>query len=87
MGRKFEIKTDHKPLIPILGQKGSMWFVHQTETYGIQFWNISYAWWKYFIGSCPCGRFNDSTNKEKALTNEVELFARSVADATKNINI
>ena len=36
--------------------------------------------------SRPCASFNNSTDKDKALTNKVEMFARSVVNSTKSID-
>ena len=36
--------------------------------------------------SCPCDSFNGSTDKDKVLSNEVELFAKYLVDSTKSVD-
>ena len=94
VGRKFEIETDHKPLIPILGQKDICDLPIRVQRFKLRLmrydFEIFHTPGKNMLLadalSRPCASFNGSTDKDKALSNEVELFARSVVDSTKSVD-
>lgn len=66
-----------------------MWFAYQgskiqAETYEIQYFILPGKNMLLTNAlSQPCSSFNGFTDKDKALTNEVELLARSVVDKTE----
>ena len=94
VGRKFQIETDHKPLVPILGEKDLSNLPIRVQRFKLRLMRYDFDIF-HTPGknmhladalSRPCSSFDGSIDSDKTLANEVELFVRSVVSSTKYVD-
>ena len=90
VGRKFEVETDHKPLVPILGSKDLSNLPIRVQRFKLRLMRYNFEIFhtpgsKMHLAdalSRPSSSFNGSTDNDKKLSEGVELYVRSIVDST-----
>ncbi|KAF6026017.1 hypothetical protein EB796_015676 [Bugula neritina] len=90
VGRKFEVETDHKPLVPILGEKDLTSLPIRVQRFKLRLMRYDFEIFhtpgsKMYLAdalSRPCSGFDGSTDYDKAETLAVEEYVRAIVDSS-----